>query len=86
MPWWDFWIPLITIKLQLTVTHIKNDIIFHRTHDTNYDSDVWLKFGGYLYNDIIISLMKRNIDVDVWTFCTVVKKFIESKQKNIKIK
>ena len=86
MPWWDFWIPLITIKLQLTVTHIKNDIIYHRTHDTNYDSDVWLKFGGYLYNDIIISLMKRNIDVDVWTFCTVVKKFIESKQKNIKIK
>ncbi len=86
MPWWDFWIPLITIKSQLNLSHIKNDIIFHRTHDTNYDPDVWIKFGEYLYKDIIVNLMKRKIDVDIWTFCTVVKKFIESKQKNIKIK
>jgi hypothetical protein len=86
MPWWDFWIPLITIKLQLTVNHIKSPIIFHRTHDTNYDNDIWIKFGEYLYKDIIVNLMKRKIDIDVWTFCTVVKKFIESKQKNIKIK
>ena len=86
MPWWDFWIPLITIKLQLTVNHIKSPIIFHRTHDTNYDNDIWIKFGEYLYKDIIVNLMKRKIDIDVWTFCIVVKKFIESKQKNIKIK
>jgi hypothetical protein len=86
MPWWDFWIPLITIKLQLTVNHIKSPIIFHRTHDTNYDNDIWIKFGEYLYKDIIVNLMKRKIDIDVWTFCTIVKKFIESKQKNIKIK
>jgi hypothetical protein len=86
MPWWDFWIPLIAIKLQLSVNHIKNEIIYHRTHQTNYDADIWIKFGEYLYKDIIINLMKRKIDVDVYTFCTVVKKFIESKQKNIKIK
>lgn len=86
MPWWDFWIPLITIKSQLNLSHIKNEIIYHRTHDTNYDADIWIKFGEFLYKDIIISLMNRKIDVDIWTFCTVVKKFIESKQKNIKIK
>ena len=86
MPWWDFWIPLISIKLQLSVNHIKSEIIYHRTHETNYNSDVWITFGEYLYKDIIVNLMKRKIDVDVYTFCTVVKKFIESKQKNIKIK
>lgn len=86
MPWWDFWIPLIAIKAQLSVNHIKNEIIYHRTHQTNYDPDVWIKFGEYLYKDIILNLMKRKIDVDIYTFCNVVKKFVESKQKNIKIK
>jgi len=86
MPWWDFWIPLITIKLGFKIDHVKNGIIFHRTHETNYDMGVWIKFAEYLYKDIIINLMKRKVDVDVYTFCTVVKKFIESKQKNIKIK
>jgi len=86
MPWWDFWVPLIAIKLGFKVNHVKNGIIFHRTHETNYDPDVWLHFGGYLYKDIILGLMKRQIEVDVLTFSKTVKKFIESKQNNIKIK
>ncbi len=86
MPWWDFWIPLIAIKAGLRVNHIKSEIINHRTHPTNYDNDIWITFGEYLYKDIILNLMKRKIDVDVYTFCTIVKKFIESKQNNIKIK
>ena len=34
MPWWDFWIPLIAIKSGIKVYHIKNQLIFHRTHQT----------------------------------------------------
>jgi len=86
MPWWDFWIPLIVIKLGFKVNHIKSPVIFHRTHETNYDSDIWITFGEHLYRDIIIGLVKRQIDVDVFSFGTIVKKFIESKQNNIKVK
>lgn len=85
MPWWDYWVPLIAIKMGYSVNHINNPIIFHRTHETNYDGNIWIKFGEYLYKDIIINLMGRKIDVDVYTFCKTVKNFIESKQKNIEI-
>lgn len=86
MPWWDFWIPLISIKSGLKVYHIKNKLIFHRTHETNYDNDIWISFGEYLYKDIMINLMNNPVKVSVYDFCLGVKKFIEDKQINIKIK
>ena len=86
MPWWDFWIPLISIKAGLEVYHIKSKVIFHRTHETNYDDDVWITFGEYLYKDIMVKLMKNPMDLSVLDFCTGVKTFIEKKQINIKLK
>jgi len=85
MPWWDFWIPLIANKCSLRVYHIKNDVIYHRTHETNYDDNIWVKFGEYLYKDIMVNIMKNYMEITVWEFCTGVKKYIELKQKNIKI-
>lgn len=86
MPWWDYWIPLISITAGIPVYHIKNKVIFHRTHQTNYDHDDWIKFGEYLYRDIMISLYKNPIKETVYTFCKGVKDYIEQKQINIKIK
>jgi hypothetical protein len=86
MPWWDFWIPLISIKAGVRVYHIKNHLISHRTHQTNYDKDIWIKFGEYLYEDIMINLLKNPIKEKVYTFCSGVKDFIEKKQINIKVK
>jgi hypothetical protein len=85
-PWWDYWIPLIAIKANIPVYHIKNKFIFHRTHETNYDHDSWLQFGEYLYNDIMIKLMNNPINNNVYDFCSGVKLFIESNQINIKMK
>ena len=85
-PWWDYWIPLIAIKANIPVYHIKNKFIFHKTHDTNYDHDSWIKFGEYLYNDIMINLMNNPINNSVYDFCTGVKLFIESNQINVKVK
>lgn len=85
MPWWDFYIPVIAIKLGLNVYHIKNKLILHRTHETNYDHDSWVKFGEYLYNDIMVKLMKNPMNVDVYHFCISVKQFIGKKQINIKL-
>ena len=45
MPWWDFWVPMIIIKTRFKVYHIKNNVIFHRTHKTNYDIDIWIQIG-----------------------------------------
>ncbi len=86
MPWWDFWIPMITLKSLLSLYHIKSRVIFHRTHDTNYDMESWIHFGEYLYKDLMIDLLKNPIICDVYSFCHGVKKHIESKQINIKIK
>lgn len=86
MPWWDFWLPLIAISSGVKLYHIKNKVIFHRTHETNYDMDIWITFGEYLYKDILIGLMKNPMKINVYDFCTGIKTFIEKKQINIKIK
>ncbi len=85
MPWWDFWVPLITLRSGLSVKHIKNRKIFHRTHPTNYDNESWISFGEHLYRDIFANLMKVEINADIFNFCEIVKKYIEMKQINIKI-
>jgi len=86
MPWWDFWIPSIAIKAGMKVSHIKSKKIFHRTHETNYDGDVWISFGENLYRDLMVGVMNNPIDLDVFNFCNGVKSFIEKHQKEIKIK
>ncbi len=87
MPWWDFWIPIIALKAGLKVYHIKNRLIHHRTHPTNYDSDVWIKFGEFLYSDIMLGIMKNPVlDVNVYDFCKGCKIYIEKNLINIKAK
>lgn len=85
MPWWDFWMPLIAIQRGLKVRHIGNQAIFHRTHETNYDGDIWITFGEHLYRDVVINLLDTRLDIDVFSFCQTIKKYIEGKQINIKI-
>lgn len=84
MPWWDFYIPVIAIKSGMKVYHIDEDIINHRTHQTNYDGDIWITFGEFLYKDVMIKLMKNPLEISVFDFCNGVKKFIEKNQISIK--
>ena len=88
MPWWDYWFPIITMKKGLNLYHIKDEVIYHRTHDTNYDMEIWKKFGEKLYDDLIID--KSNITIDHFLRGDEneqmdFKKFIEGKQINISI-
>jgi hypothetical protein len=88
MPWWDYWVPIITMKKGLNLYHIKDEFIYHRTHDTNYDMGIWKNFGEKLYDDLIID--KSNITIDHFlrgdeSEQMDFKKFIESKQINISI-
>jgi len=84
MPWWDYWIPLISLK-SLNLYHIDEQIFFHRTHDTNYNPEYWIRFGEHLYRDIVLNMIGKDINVDVFTFSHVIKKHIENKQINIKL-
>jgi len=86
MPWWDFWIPSIAIKAGLPLHHIKSKRIFHRTHETNYDNDIWISFGESLYRDLMLGILNNPMEIDVYEFCKGVKAFIEKNQKDIKIK
>ena len=88
MPWWDYWVPIVTMKKGLNLYHIKDEVIYHRTHDTNYDMEIWKKFGEKLYDDLIID--KSNITIEHFLKGDKdeqmdVKKFIESKQINISV-
>lgn len=92
MPWWDYWIPICCIKNGLNLYHIKDELIYHITHKTNYDYNIWLKFGEFLYNDIVVDLLKYDNILPLSNFYNAeksgkldVKKFIESKQINISI-
>jgi len=86
LPWWDFWLPCISIKAGLKLYHIKNQLIYHRTHETNYDKDIWIKFGEYLYDDVMLKILQNPINENVYSFCIAMKSFIEKKQIDIKIK
>lgn len=94
MPWWDFWIPIIANRSGIPIYHIKNEVIQHRTHKTNYAQEIWHTFAKLFYSDIkklgglwkIDESILSNPDLEDGTFCTSIKKFIESIQINIKIK
>jgi hypothetical protein len=96
MPWWDYWIPIISNKNSFTIYHINSKLIYHKTHQTNYDGDVWNEFGQSLYKDIVskkgfwstadgkvVSDIKNH--ADIYSFCTSIKKFIEKEQININL-
>ena len=96
MPWWDYWMPIISNKNQFNIYHISNRYIYHRTHQTNYDVDIWEEFGQDLYKDIVtkkgvwstadgkvVSDIKNY--ADIYSFCTSIKKFIEKEQININL-
>lgn len=90
MPWWDYWFPLICIKNGMNLYHIKDELIYHKTHKTNYDKNIWFEFGKKLHKDIIIDTFNSNIDFE--EFITGdegdqmdIKKFIEQKQINLSV-
>ena len=96
MPWWDYWIPIISNKNSFTIYHINSKLIYHKTHQTNYDGDVWNEFGQSLYKDIVSkkgfwSTTDGKVfnDIknyaDIYSFCTSIKKFIEKEQININL-
>ena len=92
MPWWDYWIPICALKNRLNVYHIKDEIIYHKTHETNYEYKIWLEFGRHLYNDIIVDTLDSDKILPLSKFYKgeenepiEVKKFIESKQINISV-
>jgi hypothetical protein len=98
MPWWDFWLPIVANRAGVDIYHIKNEIINHRTHKTNYDYTNWTEFASFFYSDMIKLGGLWKIDESIVTanpdpylknkdgeFCTQIKKFIESNQINIKL-
>lgn len=92
MPWWDYWFPICALKNRLNIYHIKDEIIYHKTHKTNYEHKIWLEFGKHLYNDIIVDTLDSDIILPLSKFYKgeenepiEVKKFIESKQINISV-
>ena len=94
MPWWDFWIPIIISRAGIPIYHIKNDVIKHKTHKTNYKQETWHGFANLFYSDIKKLGGLWKIDESIMSdpyleddkFCNHIKKFIESIQINIKIK
>lgn len=90
MPWWDYWVPLACIKSGLNLYHIKDELIYHITHQTNYDKDIWLEFAKCLYDDIVVNTFNKNIRLEEFMMGDEgeqmdIKKFIEYKQINVSI-
>jgi len=90
MPWWDYWLPISFIKNGMNVYHIKDQIIYHVTHETNYDMDIWLQFGKKFYNDVVNNILKCSYEISINEFLMGdfgeqmdIKKYIESKQINV---
>ena len=92
MPWWDFWLPIVANRVGIPIYHIKNQLIQHRTHKTNYEKEIWHSFAKLFYSDIkklggfwkIDESILINPDMEDGIFCSHIKNFIESNQINIK--
>jgi hypothetical protein len=90
MPWWDYWVPLACIKSGMNLYHIKDELIYHITHETNYDKDIWFEFAKCLYKDIVIDTFNKNIRLEEFMMGDEgeqmdIKKFIEYKQINVSV-
>jgi hypothetical protein len=90
MPWWDYWVPLACIKNGMNLYHIKDELIYHITHETNYDMNIWLEFGKSFHKDIVVNTFNRNISLEDFIIGNEgeqmdIKKFIEYKQINVSV-
>jgi len=90
MPWWDYWVPLACIKSGMNLYHIKDELIYHITHETKYDMDIWLEFAKCLYKDIVIDTFSEDIRLEEFMMGDKgeqmdIKKFIEYKQINVSV-
>jgi hypothetical protein len=92
MPWWDFWIPMMADRFLLKIYNTKNEVIYHKTHDTNYSFDLWETFGNRFLAELIKMGLKVNRASGSSHFfenngqlCKVCKNFIESKKIDIEI-
>lgn len=45
VPWWDYWMPLVSIQQGLAVKYLANSVAYHVEHDLNYKNDIWCKTG-----------------------------------------
>lgn len=45
VPWWDYWMPLVSIQNGLAVKYLANSVAYHIEHDVNYNNDIWRKTG-----------------------------------------
>ena len=90
MPWWDYWVPLACIKSGINLYHIKDELIYHKTHETNYDMNIWLEFGKNLYQDIVVDTFNKKMSLEDFIIGNEgeqmdIKKFIEYKQINVSV-
>jgi hypothetical protein len=86
MPWWDYWVPIISLSVPMSIYHIRDKVFLHRTHETNYDQESWILFGEFLYKDLITNIIKRDIPgVDIPSLCEIVKAHIVKRQIDVKL-
>jgi hypothetical protein len=49
--WWDYWLPMIAIKLGITLYYPIGQFAYHKKHATQYNHDEWLRLGEYFRLD-----------------------------------
>ena len=92
MPWWDYWVPMMADRFLLKLYFTKNEVIYHKTHETNYSYDNWELFGNRFLAELISMGLKistkdgeKHFFENNGQLCQVCKNFIESKKISIKI-
>lgn len=73
LPFWDFYIPLKLIKEHVPI-HVERDMFSHQWHETRYDIELWRSLGDY--SKTLDCFVKGYLDVG--SFCTENKKYIEN--------
>ncbi|MDY6807004.1 MAG: glycosyltransferase, partial [Cyanobacteriota bacterium] len=48
LPWWDLWIPAMTIQKGFTLKYLTTPVAYHLKHEVNYKQEFWHKMGVYL--------------------------------------
>lgn len=91
LPWWDYWVPVAAMKNGLNVYEIKDEFLYHKTHQTNYQMEIWENLAKEFYNEVIVEMTNSGEDLTINDFLSYgkekmdIKRFIESKSINISL-
>lgn len=69
VPWWDYWLPVLTVLMGRSCYEIVSPVAYHITHETRWESDLFAYFGR-VFAEKLVALQNTSA---ISTSCDCIK-------------